>query len=73
MSKTASDDAVRDASVTIAKQFAPCNHLFVWSMVRKKYADVHPAEVYRALVSDPEIVFDGMTSTINLAIKNRNT
>jgi hypothetical protein len=60
------DDAHVAAVRELAKKYAPTIHLFIWSLVNKEYPGIHPAEVYRAIVTDPDLEFDGKTSIVSV-------
>lgn len=53
--------------VSLARKHAPCIHLFIWAMASKRFPGIHPSEVYRAVMHDAQLSFDGKTSIVTLS------
>jgi hypothetical protein len=58
--------------VDTARQYAPTIHLFIWSVAARRFPGIHPSEVYRAVMADPGLSFDGKTSVVTVCKEPQN-
>ncbi len=62
----AREDAMKDPTeriLAMADAMAPCSHLAVWSYLRGDFPELHPAEVWRTLVTCSRYQRDASSGT----------